>query len=221
MDKFNYNKDFWMYNSVWQNFYRDIYIGETAREQLELFRQYAPNPAVADQYIAEIKVLKAFMLLHLSRTWGDIYIPTSSDRGALLVAEVSTKDEVMQYISDEMDALLPFLPNMRPNERTDIPGGVTRYTALAIKAMANLELKNYQAVADATSQIITSNKFALESDFYQLFKYPGKLSDENLLEFQYSDFGQGSGFSTSYNYAFFGPENWTPAVTGAGDRQST
>lgn len=216
MDKFNYNKDFWMYNSVWQNFYRDIYIGETAREQLELFRQYAPNPAVADQYIAEIKVLKAFMLLHLSRTWGDIYIPTSSDRGALLVAEVSTKDEVMQYISDEMDAVLPFLPNMRPNERTDIPGGVTRYTALAIKAMANLELKNYQAVADATSQIITSNKFALESDFYQLFKYPGKLSDENLLEFQYSDFGQGSGFSTSYNYAFFGPENWTPAVTGAG-----
>ena len=131
MDKFNYNKDFWMYNSVWQNFYRDIYIGETAREQLELFRQYAPNPAVADQYIAEIKVLKAFMLLHLSRTWGDIYIPTSSDRGALLVAEVSTKDEVMQYISDEMDAVLPFLPNMRPNDRTDIPGGFTRYTALA------------------------------------------------------------------------------------------
>ena len=215
-DKYNYNKDFWMYNSVWQNLYSDIYVAETAREQIELFKQYAPNPAVADQYIAETKVLRAFLLLHLARTWGDIYIPTSSDRGALLIADISTKAEVMEHISTQMDEAIPLLPNMRPNERTDIPGGVTRYTALAIKALANLELKNYQAVADATSEIISSGKFSLEPDYYQLFKYPGKLSDENLLEIQYSDFGLGSGFSTSYLYAFFGPENWTPARTGAG-----
>ena len=24
-DKYNYNKDFWMFNSVWQNLYKDIY----------------------------------------------------------------------------------------------------------------------------------------------------------------------------------------------------
>lgn len=215
-DKFNYNKDYWMYNSVWQNLYRDIYIAETAREQIEQFKQYAPNPAVADQFIAEIKTLRAFMLLQLARTWGDIYIPGSSDRGELLVAQVSSKEDVMQHISSQMDEVVALLPNMRPNERTDIRGGVTRFTALAIKAMANLESKNYQAVADATSEIIASGKFSLDPDYYQLFKYPGKLSNENLLEIQYSDFGQGSGFSTSYLYAFFGPENWTPAVTGAG-----
>ena len=216
MDRYNYNKDFWMFNSMWQNFYKDIYTAETAREQIELFKQYAPNPAVADQYIAEIKTLRAFMLLQLARTWGSIYIPTSSDRNLLLVSELSTKEEVMQHISSQMDEALPLLPNMRPNERTDIPGGVTRYTALAIKAQVNLELKNYQGVADATSEIISSGKFSLEPDYYQLFKYPGKLNNENLLEIQYSDFGQGSGFSTSYLYAFFGPENWTPAVSGAG-----
>lgn len=216
MDKYNYNKDFWMFNSMWQNFYKDIYTAETAREQIELFKQHAPNPAVADQYIAEIKTLRAFMLLQLARTWGTIYIPASSDRSLLLVSELSTKEEVMQHISSQMDEAIPLLPNMRPNERTDLPGGVTRYTALAIKAQANLELKNYQAVADATSEIISSGKFSLEPDFYQLFKYPGKLSNENLLEIQYSDFGQGSGFSTSYLYAFFGPENWTPARAGAG-----
>jgi hypothetical protein len=58
--------------------------------------------------------------------------------------------------------------------------------------------------------------FALEDDYYNLFKIPGKLNQENILEFQYSDFGQGSGAESSYLYAFFGPNAWTPAVAGAG-----
>lgn len=216
-DKFNYgNVEYWMYNSVWQNLYQDVYTCHVAMEQIELYKEYAPNPAVADQYIAEAKTLRAFLLLQLARVWGDIYIPESSDLSALLVQDVATRDAVMQHISDQMDQAIPLLPNLRPNERTDIPGGVTRYTALAIKALANLELKNYQAVADATSEIISSNKFTLEPDFYELFKKPGKLSNENLLELQYSDYGQGSGTAHTYLFAFFGPENWTPAVTGAG-----
>lgn len=104
-----------------------------------------------------------------------------------------------------MDEAVPNLPDMRPNQRTDLRGGVTKYTALAIKAMANLELKNYQAVADATGTIINSNKFTLYTDFNQLFKIPGKLADENLLEIQYSDFGTGSGNNVSHLWAFL----WT------------
>lgn len=215
-DKYNYNKDYWMYNSVWQNLYQDIYNAHVAMEQIELYKAHAPNPALADQYIAEAKTIRAFLLFQLARVWGDIFIPESSDLSALLLAEVATKDEVMQHISNQMDEAIPLLPNLRPNERTDIPGGVTRYTALAIKALANLELKKYQDVADATSQIISSNKFTLEPDYYELFKIPGKLNNENLLELQYSDYGQGSGTSHTYLFAFFGPENWTPAVTGAG-----
>lgn len=216
-DKFNYsNREYWMYNSVWQNLYADIYTCHVAIEQIELYKEHAANTALADQYIAEAQTLRAFLMLQLSRVWGDIYIPESSDISELLVAEVATRDQVMQHISDQMAAAAPLLPALRPNERTDIPGGVTRYTALAIKALADLELKNYQGVADATSAIIASNKFSLYPDFYELFKVPGKLSDESLLELQYSDFGQGSGTNFSYLFAFFGPENWTPSVGGAG-----
>jgi len=121
----------------------------------------------------------------------------------------------MQHISDQMDEAIPSLPDANPNERIDITGGVTKYTALAMKALANLELKNYQAVADATSQIIGSGRFSLEPDFYNLFKIKGKLNNENILELQYSDFGQGSGDQKSYLYAFFGPQGWTPKVEGA------
>lgn len=214
-DKFNYNKDFWMFNSVWQNLYADIFDAHSAMEQIELYKENTTDTAEADQYIAEVKTLRGWLLFQLSRVWGGVFITTSSDPSDLLVAEVSPKDEVMQHISDQMDEAIPNLPALRPNERTDIPGGVTKYTALAIKALANLELKNYQAVADATSQIISSGKFSLESDYYNLFKIPGKLNNENLLELQYSDFGQGSGDAKSFNFAVYGPQSWTPKVAGA------
>ena len=87
---------------------------------------------------------------------------------------------------------------------------------MPLQALANLELKNYQAVADATSQIISSNAFTLEPDYYQLFKLDGKLNNENILELQYSDFGSASGNLEAYLFAFFGPESWEPKVSGAG-----
>jgi len=215
-DKFNYNKDYWMYNSLWQVFYSDVFNMQAAMAQIEQYQAYAPNTAVGDQYIAEAKTMEAFLLLQLSRVWGGLLIPNSPDPSDLLTQPLSGKDEVMQYISDRMDEAIPYLPELHPAERTDVPGGVTKYTALAIKALANLELANYQAVADATSQIIASGRFALETDYYELFKTKGKLNRENLLELQYSDFNQASGDSRNYLMAFFGPQNWTPKVEGAG-----
>jgi len=215
-DQFNYNKDYWMYNSLWQNLYKDIFAMHSTIEQVELYRANGANGATADQYIAEAKTLRGYLLFQLSRVWGNVYITDSSDPSALLVATLATKAEVMQHISDQMDEAILNLPDMHPNQRADIRGGVTKHTALAIKALANLELKNYQGVADATGQIISSGAFALESNFYELFKIPGKLNDENILELQYSDFGQSAGDNISHLFGFYGPEGWTPAVEGAG-----
>ncbi len=214
-DLFKYDRNFWVYNSVWQNLYTDVIFFHGGMETIQKYKEAGANAAEADQYIAELKVLRAFEMFQLSRLWGDILIPQSSDPNNLYNVEVSSFEEVMQHLSDQMDEAIPFLPNVRPNQRSDIRGGVTRPTALAIKAMANLELKNFQAVADATGQIIDSDLFILEPDFYQLFKIPGKLNNENLLELQYSDFGSGSGTQTKYEWDFFGPAAWAPSVAGS------
>lgn len=215
-DNFKYDKDYWMYNSVWQNLLKDIIVMESTMEQVEAYKEFASNTALADQYIAEAKTMRAFLLFQWSRVWGSLVVPQSSNLEDLFTQPLSTKDEIMQQISDEMDEAIPMLPTVHPNERTDIVGGMTRHTALAIKALANLELNNYQGVADATGAIISSGKFTLKNDYYQLFKTPGKLDRENVLELQYSDLGQGAGTNFSYLFAFFGPENWTPKVNGAG-----
>lgn len=215
-DQYTYNKDYWMYNSLWQLNYSDIYNGKTAIQQIELYRDAGAPSNLADQYIAEVNTLNAFLLFHVSRVWGDILIPETADPSDLLVAKLSTKDEVMQYISDQMDEAIPSLSTVHPADRTDVPGAVNRYTALAVKAMAEQELGNYQAVADATSEIINSGVYQLESDFYELFKLQGKLNRENILELQYSDYGQGSGDANFHLYAFYGPQGWEPAVEGVG-----
>ncbi len=214
-DWFMYDNSYWMYNSVWQNLYSDILTTHSTMEQVQLYMDNGASASLGNQYIAEAKVLRGWLLLELSRVWGDVFITHSSDPSELLVAEISSKQEVMQHISDQMDEAIPDLPAIHPNQRTDIPGGVTKFTALAVKAMANLELENYQAVADATSQIISSGVFHLDPDFYDLFKIPGKLSDEKILELQYSDFGQGAGEQRRYTYDFFGPQGWSPLVAGA------
>ena len=214
-DYFNYNKDYWMYNNSWQGLYGDIFIALSAIDEFELFKANGVDPARADQYTAEAKVVECWVLLQLSRVWGDIMIPTSPSPNDLATTEISSKNQVMQYISSRMDEAIPDLPEVRPNQRTDVRGGVTRYTALAVKALAHLELEDYQGVANATSQIIGSGLFSIYPDFYNLFKIPGKLSDEILLTLQYSDFGQGAGDVRRHEFDFYGPQRWTPKVRGA------
>lgn len=212
-DLFNYDQGYWMYNSLWNLHYSDIVNVNNAASLIENYKAFAnaEEAQKADQYIAETKVLRAWLHFNLARVYGDIFIINTTIPDAEVEAGVTSKDGVMQYISDLMDEVIPFLPDARPNERLDVAGGVTKHTALAIQAMANLELKNYQGVADATGAIIASGKFSLHPDFYQTFKKPGELSNENLLEMQYSDFNSGTGDTFYHLYAPFGSQNWTPA----------
>jgi len=203
-----------MYNSLWNLHTSDIISLNTAIVQINRYREFLSTgeEALADQYIAEIKVLRAWLQLNLTRTWGDVFIyQTNNPAQEIEENGLSSKEEVLQFISDDMDDAIQYLPMLRPNERTDLPGGVTAYTAYAIKAMANLELGNYQAVADAAGAVISSNRFSLYPDFYELFKKPGELSNESLLEMQFDELGGDTGGVFYHLYAPFGPTSWTPA----------
>lgn len=217
-DRYVYDNSFFGSRTLWETYYGDIIGAHTGMEQIERYMEFADDEGIAlgNQYIAEAKVLRAVLLFQLSQVYGSVFIPTSSDLNDFAeVTSVPSKNEVMQHISDQMDEAIPFLLDLRPNERTDLPGGVTKYTALMIKAEANQELENYQAVADAAGEIIASGKFSLFPDYYELFKTPGKLSDENLFEFQYSDFGNGEGDRVSHLYAPYGPNSWNPEIDGS------
>lgn len=218
-DNFVYDQGYWMYNSLWNIHYGDIVQLNTEMDLIENFKDFADESekAKADQYIAEIKVMRAWLHFNLARVWSDVFIIESTQPDSEIANGPASKQEIMQFIADQMDEAIPLLPDMRPNERTDIPGGITRYTAYALKAMAYMELEDYQGMADACAAIINSNKFSLYPDFYNLFKKPGELSDESILELQFSDYGSSTGDTFYHLYAPFGPQGWTPARENASD----
>lgn len=212
-DLFVYDANLWMINNAWDGLFQHVLQITAQIEQLEKFREGGVSAELIDQYIAECQTLRAWLTLTLSRTFGGVFKVTTTDPTLLTM---QTKDEIMDWIKTEMADASSKLLDMRPNERTDLKGGVTKYTALTVKALAEQELKDYNAVAATTGAIISSNKFSLFGDFNKEFKTAGKLSNENILEIQYSDFNSGSGDSRNYLNDFFGPTDWTPAVSGAG-----
>jgi len=213
-DEFKYFPSQWNLNALWQGHYNDIVNVFTAMDEIEKYRPAANNDALADQYLAECRVIRSYLYLNLARAFGGCIVIDELDN--IQNTPLSTKAEVMQYIVGEMDEVIPNLPDINPNKRPDIPGGITSYTAYALQALAYQELEDYQGVADATSEIISSGEYQLADDFYHLFKKAGKLDDEIILEFQFSDFGQGEGDSFNHLFAPFGIGGWTPKVEGAG-----
>lgn len=214
-DNFAYSKDYWMYNSLWNLHYSDIIDLNTAIVQIERYKSFITDEddiALANQYIAEVRVLRAWLHFNVARVWNNVFIyQTNTPATEIEENGVSSKEEIMEFISNEMDLAIPDLPPIRPNEREDLPGAVTQFTAYAMKALAHQELMDYQGVADAAGAIINSGKFSLYPDFYELFKKPGELSDENILEMQYSDFNSETGDAFYHLYAPYGPQGWTPA----------
>lgn len=212
-DNFNYQTSAWNIGGFWKTQYGAIMNVFTEMDEIEKYRVAANNNAKVDQYIAECRVIRAWEYLTLAKTFGGCIVIDQVDN--IQATPVSNKADVMQYIVDEMTEVIPNLPAVRPNERTDVKGGITQYTAYAILAMAYQEMENYQGVADATSAIIGSGKFKLSNDYYHLFKKAGKLDDENILEFQFSDFNQGQGDQFYHLFSPYGTAAWTPVVKGA------
>jgi hypothetical protein len=164
------------------------------------------NQALYNQYRSEVRVIRAWAELLTSRVFGDV--PIVTDNNALTTIAKSTVTEVRQWIISEMDSAISNLEDARPNQSAH-KGAVTKYTALLLKAKAAADIAGndngssyWDIVLSATNDIINSNKFTLFPDFYQLWKIPGKLSDESLFELQYTDFGTSTGTSISPG-AFF------------------
>ncbi len=234
-------KSYWGINDMWINLYGVVLAANSALEELDQFAKNIPagdavNTQLLARYRAEVKFFRALAHFWIGRHFGSIPIlgQESNDPNALANAKKSSVEDVKKYVMSEMDTCIANLEDARPNEAAHI-GGVTKYTALMLKAKAAMDLAGndngspyWDAVLDCTNQIIASNKFSLFNDYYQLWKQPGKLCNEAILEFQYSDFGAAtgdivtSGSSAAYEqwanfFLFQGPANtYSPVITGSG-----
>lgn len=202
-----YNNAHWAFNDLWFNHYTIIRI---ATEALVSLDNYAKNITSEDDmkryrsYCAEVRTIMAWAYYRLVQEFGDVTILRDPNQKNL---RRSDKRLVYQYMLDEdLDYAWKYGEKLRPNEM-EHPGAYTAYTARMIAAKVYLELGDYAKVEECTSNIIDSKKFSLYPDYYQLFKIPGKLCDEKLMEVQCTDFGLGSGdvVDTGHYFILGGP----------------
>jgi len=218
--EFQYDRitGYWALNAAWEGLYNVVSTSNAALESLDKYAAHITNEADRKkyaEYTAEVRFIRAFAYFRIVNLWGNAPLLLNNQELTLVK---SSREEIYNFIYSELEYCVANLPALRPNEQTNKLGAVTRYTAQALLAKAYLYNENWDGVLAATNDIISSNKFSLYNDFYQLFKIPGKLSNESLFELQYTDFGNGSGDIVSSDawFAFQGPRGGKSPIEGWG-----
>ncbi len=218
-ETYQYNDAWWGFNEMWNQYYGMIKICNSALESLDSYAQYINNDTDRANYRAycgEVKIIRSYAYYRLTQFFGDVTILKTNTQVDMTR---SKRDVVYQYVLQDLEYAMENCPDVRPNEQAHI-GAYTAMTARTLAAKIYLNMGNYEKVKELTDVIINSGRFSLYADYYQLFKIPGKLCNESIMECQATDFGLGSGDEAGVDQFFncAGPnisnENTTLTSTG-------
>lgn len=175
---------YWALSGAWGGYYGSIGYYNEAIEAFGRYAEAGSDAAKMKDYIAQVKVLRAFTYLRIARLWGEIpvYFKNSERTG---IKRLTHAHAIEKVIAD-IEPVIADLEKVKPNKAT-LPGQVTQYTAHAVVAKLAAEILDYDKVLEHTAPIISDyGKSALFSDYHYLFTNKGNLSDENILEAQCS-----------------------------------
>lgn len=208
-EKFLYSNGWWGFNETWNQHYAIIRYANAALQDLESFKANITSEADMEKYrtyCGEVRFLRAYAYYRLTQCFGDVVIFSNNNQTDMTR---SKRDVVYQYmLQEDLEYAINNLPRLRPSEMEHV-GAVTAFTAEMLAAKVNLQMGNYSEVERLTDDIISSGKFDLYPDYYNLFKTAGLLCEESLFEVQITNFGVGSGdeIRPGEFYTFQGPVN--------------
>ena len=184
---------FWAVGNMWSTMYNIII---DCNSNIDALDQYAENLSTGSsdyqnylQYKGEVRVVRAWAYYQLVTNFGPCVIYRDNTQNSF---RRSTVEKVYDYIITEMPEAAAGMAAKRPNQMSR-PGAFTKYTAEALAARTALLAGNFPLVESLTDDIVNGGGFELYPDYYNLFKIPGKLCNESLMEVQCSDFGTASG----------------------------
>jgi starch-binding outer membrane protein, SusD/RagB family len=189
----------WFVNNLWTQHFGIIRDANAALEELELFGEQVSNQALNLQYKGEVRFFRALAYWRMLRFYGDVPFYDKNLIAANL--RLSPRNEVYNYVVAELNEIVNHLSAQHPNQM-ERKGAVTKWAAYTLLAKIAADFQDYETMLTATKAVYDSGLFSLHPDFYSLFKYQGKLSDESILELQHTDFGQSTGSVTGIDQFF-------------------
>lgn len=184
---------YWGLNNAWINAYEIIRACNSTLEALDKYAGYLKEGTsdYADylSYRGEVVTISMWAYYMMSTSFGACVLLTDNNQTRFVR---STREHVCEYALQQLETVIPNMKRVRPNQMPH-PGAFTAFSAEALAARFALLLGDYAKVESLTQDIIDNGNFSLYPDYYNLFKIPGKLCDESLMEVQVTDFGLATG----------------------------
>jgi len=187
---------YWALNNAWVTAYEIIRVCNSSLEALDQYATYI-NKDSEDyklylSYVGEVKTIRAWTYYMMVTSFGPCVILKTNNQTYFTR---STVDKVYQYAVEELESAIPDMAHTHPAQMPHV-GAYTAYTAEALLARFYMLQGQWAKMEQATQDIINSGQFALatgDTDYYNLFKIPGKLCLESMMEVQCTDFGMDNG----------------------------
>jgi len=148
------------------------------------------DPALADKFISELRVLRALYYYWLVDTFGNVPLVTRFDVPEDFMPETTPRAQVYDYVVAELELAVPLL------EKANNPstyGRMTYYVGKMIQAKIYLNAEVYtgteqwQKALDACNEIETSGLFALETSYRNNFITNNSTSREFILSVPFDE----------------------------------
>lgn len=171
----------------WNSRYAGIKTCNLLIENIERVPNADPN--VIARMTAEARFLRAFQHFQLTTWFGDI--PLLKKDPSLQEAQTITRTahaEVVQFILDELDAIMPVLPkNTELKSDGSERGRITKGAVAALKARVFLYESRWENVIEITEDFIAMEygQYGLFSSYEGLFEAKNEYNSEDILSLQY------------------------------------
>lgn len=190
-DKFTFTATQGIINEYWNGRYEIINL---CNQTLTNVPDIEMNETLKSRLLGEAKFVRALIYFDLVRAFGDVPMPTSIEN--VLEASVvrTPKEEVYAQITTDLTEAIEVLPDSYDAANV---GRATKGAARGILAKVYLYREEWDKVLEQTSAIISSNRYALEDNFYNVFRIPYENGIESLFEIQASSIAGDGNLSNS------------------------
>lgn len=179
LDNWDFTPNSYSFNESWAGNFDGI--GRVAYALRYLPEMDLPQ-AEKDRYIGEVKLLRAYFYWNLVRTFGGVpkidRVLESQDEIAASSVRASASEIYAFIEADCLEAIAKLPATIPVNEQ----GRVSKYAAHALLAKVYLYQKRWAESKAQCDLIINSNRFALLSDYAQIWREAGEFSVESIWE---------------------------------------
>jgi starch-binding outer membrane protein, SusD/RagB family len=188
IDNYNYTKDFWMSDNVWNAHYSFVINASGVLDDIENAAN-ASDPAVIVNK-AEASFLRAYAYFNLVRNYGDIpKIDFKVTTPLQANVEKSPASEIYALIQSDLEFAVANLPE---SWSSIYVGRVTNGTASTLLAKVKLYQKDWAGALSNAEAVIISNHYALLPNFSDVFTEEHENSLESIFEIQNYENATGS-----------------------------